>query len=311
MQTRTAVFVFYALIVLIGILLIIAGHTMNRKRKREIKVAVKQGVRKKTEKERSRFDKFLDRRWMVTDSEKSMEQAVLASGLPITPRTVTKQRLGAVAGAVLFSALLKNTYIVVPLAIMLWQIPFGLVKRRALKRETVFGEQLLDNFQMFVTDFASTNSVQTSVFNMTKKSVEPLRTEWELLSRNLSSGRPPKECFVTFADRTASKWSRIFAQIMISYYKTGTPFTEQLMSLTGKMSDEKITLQENQTEISSMVTLNVILNAIVPVVYIVNRIAQPDAAGTFTNTTSGRLIIFAVTMACMLSLWLGKKIAEW
>ena len=98
---------------------------------------------------------------------------------------------------------------------------------------------------------------------------------------------------------------------MISYYNTGTSFTEQLMSLTEKMTNEKIAIQENQTEISSMIILNVVLNICVPIVYIFNRIVQPEAAAVFTDTTSGRFIILGVTFACMASLFLAKKIADW
>lgn len=60
-----------------------------------------------------------------------------------------------------------------------------------------------------------------------------------------------------------------------------------------------------------MVTLNIVLNICVPIVYIFNKIVQPETAAVFTDTTAGRFIILGVTLACMLSLFLAKKIAEW
>ena len=308
------IIVFYVLIALMGVTLILVGHFVNKWNKSKMTTASNTiNVKKKIVKKEKRldFDKFLDKFWFVIDAEKRITPTIKISTLPITARTITKARIWMVIIAIIFSLLLKNAFIVIPISIMLYQIPFSLVKRKANKREAIFGEQLLENFQMFVTDFTSTRNVQETVYNMSKKSKEPLRSEWTLLNANLSSGVSPEQSFVTFADRIGNKWARIFAQIMISYYNTGTSFSEQLMSLTTKMTDEKVAIQENQTEISSMRTLVVILNLCVPVCYIFNRIVQPDTAKIFTDTTSGRMIIFAITLMCMLSLWLSKKIAEW
>lgn len=304
---------FYVTLILIGILFLIMSAAFKKKEKTKMVIANPIAIKKEVVKKKKifDFDAFLDKRWFIVDMEKNMIPIVKASALKITPRQITKARLWMIIIACAFSALLKNIFIVIPVAIMLYQIPFALVKRKANKREIIFSEQLLDNFQMFVTDFVSTKNVQETVYNMTKKASEPLKTEWILLNASLSSGLNPEQSFVSFADRTGSKWARIFAQIMISYYNTGTNFTEQLMSLTEKMTNEKISVQENRTEISSMLTLNIVLNICVPIVYIVNRIVQPETAAIFTDTTSGRLIILGVTFACMASLWLAKKIAEW
>lgn len=303
---------FYISLIMIGILLIIMGVVFSKKQKTKI-IITNSFVKKDKTKKRKFFslDKFLDKIWFISDMEKDMEPIIKTSALKITPRTVTKARLIMLICSILFSLALKNVFIVIPVSIMMYQIPYGLVRKRSKKRETIFGEQLLDNFQMFVTDFTSTKNVQESVYNMSKKSIEPLKSEWTLLNASLSSGVSPEKSFVQFADRTGSKWARIFAQVMISYYRTGTSFTEQLMSLTEKMTNEKIVLQENQTEISSMITLNIVLNICVPIVYIFNRIVQPETAAVYTNTTVGRFIVLFVTLACMLSLWLSKKIAEW
>lgn len=304
---------FYVAIGLIGILLITLGAIWKKREKQKMFISTSNYIKKEKVNKDKFFDldKYLDSVWFVVDMEKDMYPIVQTSAYKITPRTITKARLLMILLSILFCILLKNIFILLPISIMLYQIPFALVKRKATKREIIFGEQLLDNFQMFVTDFTSTKNVQETVYNMSKKTMEPLKTEWTLLNANLSSGVSPEHSFVTFADRTGNKWARIFAQIMISYYNTGTSFTEQLMSLTEKMTNEKIVLQENRTEISSMVTLNIVLNACVPVVYIFNKLVQPETAAVFTDTTSGRFIILGVTLACMLSLYLAKKIAEW
>lgn len=306
------ILLFYLSLVVIGILLVIMGNTISKKEKTRMFIEASAIKKEKTKKKKLLdLDAWLDKQWFIESAEKDMESVIQTSALKITPRTITKARLWMLVFSCLFCMLLKNVFILIPVAIMLYQIPLSLVKSRAKKREQIFGEQLLENFQMFVTDFTSTKNVQQTVYNMSKKTSEPLKSEWTLLNANLSSGVTPEQSFVAFADRTGSKWARIFAQIMISYYNTGTSFTEQLMSLTEKMTNEKIAIQENQTEISSMIILNTVLNICVPVVYIFNRIVQPETAAIFTDTTSGRFIILGVTMACMSSLWLARKIADW
>lgn len=300
----------YLVFFLIGLFVMLFGIQLSKYGKKKIYVSSVSTV-KKEKKKTSKFDTFLDKNWIITNSEKNMQRKIITSGLPITVRQLTKIRLLFILAGFLFSLLMNNILVAIPMCIMFYIIPGYIVNRKAKKREMIFEGQLLDNFQIFVTDFISTRNVQNSIYNMTKKSIEPLKSEWELLSRNVNSGIPFDKCFVAFADRTGSKWSRIFAQIMISYYNQGNDFTEQLMSLTAKMTDEKIRKQENQTEISSMVTLNIVMNIAVPIVYILNQIMQPEASAAFSTTVQGRLIILAITICCGLSLWLGHKIAEW
>ena len=301
----------YLAVFLIGFFILILGHQISKYDKKKIFVSSVNSVKKEKKEKKYTFDKFLDKIWFITNLEKRDKRMVMTSGYDITPRDLTKYRLFAILGGFIISLFLNNVLIIVPLCIMTYLIPGSIVKRKAIKRSIIFENQLLDNFQLFVTDFTSTRNVQTSVYNMTKKSIRPLRDEWELLSRSLNSGIAFDKCFVTFADRVGSKWARIFAQIMISYYNQGNDFTEQLMSLTTKMTNEKIRLQENRTEISSMQTLNLVMNIAVPIVYVINKIMQPEASAAFSDTFQGRIIVFAITICCGLSLYLGKKIAEW
>ena len=72
----------------------------------------------------------------------------------------------------------------------------------------------------------------------------------------------------------------------------------------------KILLEANTTELSSMRLINIVMNALVPVVYISNRFINPTDAKIFVETGVGKGIIFGVVIACSISLYLGKKITE-
>ena len=56
--------------------------------------------------------------------------------------------------------------------------------------------------------------------------------------------------------------------------------------------------------------INIVMNALVPVVYISNRFINPTDAKIFVETGVGKGIIFGVVIACSISLYLGKKITE-
>jgi len=130
------------------------------------------------------------------------------------------------------------------------------------------------------------------------------------LARKLNSGEPVEECFVEFAERTQNKWTLIFAQLMITYFRNGGDFTEQLLNITKNITNEKILDQTNTTELSSMRLINIAMNALVPVVYISNRILNPQDAKVFVDTEIGRIIIFGVVIACCVSLYIGKKVTQ-
>lgn len=302
----------YVVFFLLGLFILILGVLITKADKKKIYVSTTNAVKKeKKNKKKNFFDRLLDSLWFVANKEKEWKPRIVMSGYHLTVRQFTKIRIVCILIGVAISLFLNNILVMIPMCIILYVTPGYFVNRRAKKREMKFETQLLDNFQIFVTDFVSTKNVQMAVFNMTKKSIEPLKTEWEILSRSLNSGIPFDTAFVNFADRTGSKWSRIFAQIMISYYNQGNDFTEQLMALTGKMNDEKIMIQTNQTEISSMVTLNIIMNISVPIVYIFNKIMQPEASAAFSDTLQGRIIILLITCTCGLSLYLCHKLQEW
>jgi len=83
-----------------------------------------------------------------------------------------------------------------------------------------------------------------------------------------------------------------------------------LLNITKNITNEKILDQTNTTELSSMRLINIAMNALVPVVYISNRILNPQDAKVFVDTEIGRIIIFGVVIACCVSLYIGKKVTQ-
>jgi len=199
---------------------------------------------------------------------------------------------------------------VIPTCLICASLPVTYVEMKVNKKIKLFNDQVLEAFQFFITDYTTTKSVQKAIVNICPKLKYPLRREFELLARKLNSGADVEESFLNFAERTQNKWITIFCQMMITYFRNGGDFTPHLLSITQNITNEKILSEQNNTELSSLRWINIMMNALVPVAYISNRFINPQNARVFIDTPTGKILIFVVVMGCLISLYLGKKISD-
>ena len=256
------------------------------------------------------LDELLDKSEFIRKHEAEFSKQASVLDIEHDARRYTKIKIYSGLAGVALSIYLRNIYIAIPLAIIGINIPTTIIEMRLKKRIALFNDQILEAFQIFITEYTTTRSVQKTIVEICPKLKNPLRKEFERLGRKLNSGEPVEESFLEFAERTQNKWTLIFAQMMITYFRNGGDFTEQLLNITKNITDEKILLEANTTELSSMRLINIVMNALVPVVYISNRFINPTDAKIFVETGVGKGIIFGVVIACSISLYLGKKITE-
>jgi len=256
------------------------------------------------------IDSLLDKSKFVQKHEEEFSKKIAVLDMDYNARTFTKIKLGSALVGIIVSIYLRNIYVVIPLVIICVNIPTTFLEMRVRKRIALFNDQVLEAFQIFITEYTTTRSVQKTIVDICPKLKNPLRKEFERLGRKLNSGEPIEESFLEFAERTQNKWTLIFSQMMITYFRNGGDFTEQLLNITKNITDEKILEEANTTELSSMRLINIAMNALVPVVYVSNRFINPEDAKVFVETPVGRFIMFGVVIACSISLYLGKKITE-
>lgn len=294
------------LLIVLGILMVAFGILRHRQyRSKSIlskltKKKVKIGL----------IDSILDRIEFIRKREEKLDFMLSVLDSKYTARTYTKMELVSIMIALLVSFYMKNWLIVGPMIIIGAMLPTFFIEIKVKKKQKLFNDQILEAFQMFITEYTTTKSVQKTIMAVSEKIKYPLKREFERLGRKLNSGEPYEECFMDFARRTQNRWTMVFAQMMITYFRNGGDFVPHLYQITENINDEKILAEQNTTELSSLRLINIILNALVPLAYITSKFINPQDTQVFVETSGGRVIIFFIVMGCLTSLLLGKKITD-
>ncbi len=297
----------FIVFLLLGILMIVYSQVgKSIERRKNIIAERRSGKKQKV----GFLDQILDKSEFMRRYEDQFRKRVSVLDIEYDARKYTKLKLYSGLAGILVAIYLKNIYVVIPLILIGTSIPTAIIEMKIKKRVSLFNDQILEAFQMFITEYTTTRSVQRTIVDIGPKLKNPLRKEFERLARKLNSGEPVEECFVEFAERTQNKWTLIFAQLMITYFRNGGDFTEQLLNITKSITNEKILDETNSTELSSMRIINIAMNALVPIAYISNKFINPQDANVFVETGIGKTIMFCVVIACSISLYIGKKITD-
>lgn len=260
--------------------------------------------------ERSGLDQLLDRIPLVVQSEQQLARQMAVLDVGFTPRTVTKWRLGAGLLGVFVSITLRNVLLIIPLALFFMQIPLILVEMQIRRRLRRFSDQIQEGLSLFLTEYTTTRSVNRAIEGVIPKLPNPLRGEFERMARKINSGVPLDQVFAEFADRTQNRWALIYSQLMITYYRTGSDFTEALHRIIQDMSAEKVLDQQNETELNTLKILHLVLTLTVPVAFVLNLLMNPQDIYVFTELAGGRLILVAAAVAILFSVIVGRQITE-
>lgn len=297
----------YLVFIILGVSLMVygvAGATIERRKN------ILQRISEDHQFQHGFIDKMIDKIPFLVKREEKLDKQIAVLDVPYKARTFTKLELACAMLAIAASIHFKNALVVIPLTVIFVNAPITFIEMKVSKRVRLYNDQVLEAFQTFITDYTTTKSVQKTIVNICPKLKYPLRKEFERLGRKLNSGEPIESCFVTFAERTQNKWTMIFSQMMITYFRNGGDFTPHLLNITKNITSEKILVEQNNTELSSMRMMNIAMNALVPIAYVSNRVINPDNARVFVDTPTGKIIMFGVVLGSLISLYMGKKISD-
>ncbi len=308
-QNLTSLHYFLGVVLLLGVAFIVYGYLGSVQEKRKT-ILARLKRNKFSRKKEGKLDQLLNTIPSIVDTEKRLDTQLSILDVNYSARTFTKLKILAAICGVLLAIYLKNPLVVIPLAVIFVNIPTTFIEFKVNKKLKLFNDQVLEAFQLFISDYTTTKSVQKTIVAICPKLKYPLRKEFERLGRMLNSGATAEESFTEFARRTQNKWTMIFAQMMITYFRNGGDFTPHLMNITRSITSEKILDEQNTTELSSIRLVNICMNILVPIAYITNKFLNPEHARVFTDTPTGRVIIFGVVISSAVSLYLGKKITE-
>jgi len=292
----------------VGCLLVVSGY-LNKKNE-PYKTILSAG--KKTKQSRIGFyNKILDKLAFVKTSEIKIEATLSVLGITDkAPRDITALRIFLGTMGLTVAILLRNALLAPLLFLVLANVPIILLEGKANKRRSLYDEQVLEALQIFVTDYTTTKSVQKTLEGICTKIKQPLKGEFERLGRKISSGVPVNECFLEFAKRTGNQWIMFFSQVMIMYFRNGGDFVPHLTGIIRTMSLEKLSEEQNKTELAGLKAINLALVLLTPIVFFISIMVSPEALMLFTQTDTGRYIVFFAIASCLFSLVMGGKIAE-
>lgn len=295
-----------ASLMLLGILLILSGILLLRTARVKTILLKSKSVRRL-----GMLDRIINKFAFIKKIEARAETAIFVYDIKgLTPRKYTK--FSIVLGVLgLCIAVVLNNALVAPLLILiLCYIPFAFFERVKKIKSMSYNAQVLEFLQEFVTDYTTTKSVQMTLENTVIKIKRPLRNEYERLLRAINSGVPYRDCLLAFANRTHNHWIMLFAQVMIMYFRNGGDFVPHLTSVIRTMAAERLVEEQNTTELTALKTINMVLIILVPVTYMITISLAPDTARVFTQTATGRFIVFGAVTACLFSIVAGKWIID-
>lgn len=259
---------------------------------------------------RTGLDNLLDRiRWVV-QSEEAIQADLDVLGSTRAARQVTKLRLLCGLGGIFIGILFRNWLLGLLMVPVFMQGPLFWIEYHVRRRLRQFEEQVQNAFQMFLTEYTTTHSVPRSLHGILLRVQPPLNRELERLVTKLDSGVQPQDAFLDFARRTRSRWTFIFAQLMMAYFQHGGDFTDALQRIIQDMAGERILEQQNRTELALLRLVHIILVLTVPVMLVAMLLTNPQDARVFVDNPSGRRIIVTVTVGLLVSIYFGRKLTE-
>lgn len=295
----------YFIFVVLGILLLIYGFISNAAAKKT------NVLTNRNKSDVFLIDKLLNKIKFVLKKEEGIDKKLDILRIEkCTARKITKLQIMSGFIGILISITLKNFMTVIPLVIICGNIPTTFLNMKLNRRLKEYNEQILESFQLFVSEYTTTKSVPISIQNICPKIKAPLKYEYERLSREINSGASVQKCFEDFQERTQNKWTLIFSKLILNYYEKGGSFVSHLMNITKSITMERIMKTQNHTELFSIRIVNIFLNLLIPICYISNKFINPQEAKVFANTPTGRTIMFCVVIGSFISLYFGHKLSE-
>lgn len=256
------------------------------------------------------IDQVLNKLHFLCKSEARLDKNLKVLDLNYNARTITKVQLSTIFIALLIALYINNIVAIIPLSIMFWLFPKFYITAKMKKRVSEIDDLILEAFQLFIGEYVSHNSVRLAITNICPKLQGVTKKKFEALSRRINSGVDISECFIRFSEETQSKWTMLFSQMMITYFRTGGDFVPHLLNISKTIANQKVMKEKNNTEVALMKTINIFLNISVPIAFVGMRIFAPKQIDVFLYDPAGKKILLGIIIVCFISLLLGKKVSD-
>lgn len=298
---------FFLGVMLMGVILIVMAM-ISIKVERERNVIRK--YIKGSYKEKGVLDRFLDENKHIQEREEinTVKYAILNE--KYTPRQITKIKLFGALMGFLFSVLIRNVIMIPIMTAIAYNLPDLFFNSQSYKKRNKLQAQLGLAIRFFVSEYTTSRSVVVSLQNIIPKLPEPIRHEFERLTREFNSGIVPKEALENFAIRINNKFGYIFTRLLISYFDQGTEFGPHLIRLGEDITEDELSMSEGRTELAMVKTTNYIMNAAVFISLIAIFLVVPERGNEFQSTVQGQMLLAVSVGLSIISVALGLKMGE-
>lgn len=253
------------------------------------------------------FDELIEHTpfFMKYEETNRIKYAIVEDRFPV--RKITKMSIISSLVIFIFGLGIQNIIVTLFGTYMGFYTPLVFIDMAAKNKRYKVQDQLGTAIKFFTSEFTTSRSVVVAMQRIIGKLPDPIRFEFERLTREFNSGGMPEQALSNFALRVNNKYAYIFARLLTSYFNKGTDFGPHLVQLTEDIMDEQLNMSEGKAELAMVRVTNLIMNAAVFISILVIFFIKPDMSSAFKETVSGQTLITAAIGLSVASLTAGMK----
>lgn len=242
------------------------------------------------------------------EEENTLKYAIVEDKMPA--RKITKLSLLSAVIVFLFGLGIKNIVVTIFGTYFGFFTPLVYVDMIAKSKRHKVQDQLGTAIKFFTSEFTTSRSVIVAMQRVIGKLPEPIRFEFERLTREFNTGQMPEQALANFARRVNNKYAYIFSRLLISYFNKGTDFGPHLVQLTEDIMDEQLSMSEGKAELAMVRVTNMIMNSAVFLSILVIFFIVPERSEHFRTTFTGQVLMTVSVALSVASLTLGLKLED-
>lgn len=240
------------------------------------------------------------------EDKNKLKYAIIEDKYPA--RRITKFSLLTSVIVFVFGLGIRNIIVTIAGTYFGFFIPLIFVDMAAKSKRGKVQDQLGTAIKFFTSEFTTSRSVVVAMQRIIGKLPNPIRYEFERLTREFNSGGSPEQALANFALRVNNKYAYIFSRLLTAYFNKGTEFGPHLVQLTEDIMDEQLSMSEGKAELAMVRVTNMILNGAVFISIFIIFFIVPDRSVTFRESVSGQILVTVAVALSVASLTIGLKL---
>lgn len=173
-------------------------------------------------------------------------------------------------------------------------------------------EQLQLAFQIFAAEYRSNRSVPRAFIATVPQLPEPIRHHFARAARRLNNGEAPKRVLDDLAERLGHPFARMFASNCRAVQENQQS-AALFDALAYQLNQWRIRQTQTEAALSGGRLLGLLMNGLLPAIYLVQVRMQPRTYPFLTETSVGRALVILMLLGVLLTFLINRYLArvEW